>query len=268
MNKNIFKQGNTVEFAGQKWNVLAEVEENNFLCVSDDTIDYKPFDKDNNNNWSVSSLRKYLNGEYLQKFSGLELIPWTQDLTSDDGLKDYGSSTDLIFLLTGNQYRQYRQYMRKIDDWWWLITADSPINHYARSVLLDASLGTSNACYGRYGVRPACVIHLKSREEKEMKSYENGYKKMNKQIIKDAIKFHGADEQTTVCMEECAELIQAISKEKRGKHDKQHLIEEMADVYICLEMLMEIYNISSKEIESMIERKQQREIERMREQKW
>lgn len=107
----------------------------------------------------------------------------------------------------------------------------------------------------------------KSREEKEMKSYENGYKKMNKQIIKDAIKFHGADEQTTVCMEECAELIQAISKEKRGKHDKQHLIEEIADVYICLEMLMEIYNISSKEIESMIERKQQREIERMREQK-
>lgn len=102
---------------------------------------------------------------------------------------------------------------------------------------------------------------------KEMKSYENGYKKMNKQIIKDAIKFHGADEQTTVCMEECAELIQAISKEKRGKHDKQHLIEEIADVYICLEMLMEIYNISSKEIESMIERKQQREIERMREQK-
>lgn len=60
-------------------------------------------------------------------------------------------------------------------------------------------------------------------------------------------------------------LIQAISKEKRGKHDKQHLIEEMADVYICLEMLMEIYNISSKkEIESMIERKQQREIERIK----
>lgn len=43
-----------------------------------------------------------------------------------------------------------------------------------------------------------------------------------------------------------------------------HLIEEMADVYICLEMLMELYNISSKEIESMIERKQQREIERIK----
>lgn len=52
-----------------------------------------------------------------------------------------------------------------------------------------------------------------------------------------------------MCILCLTKLIQAISKEKRGKHDKQHLIEEMADVYICLEMLMEIYNISSKEIE-------------------
>lgn len=267
LNGNDFKPGNTVEFAGQKWNVLDEVGENNFLCVSDDIIDCKEFDEDNNNNWSVSSLRKYLNGEYLQNFSGLELIPWAQDLTTDDGLKDYGSSTDLIFLLTANQYRQYRQYIRKIDDWWWLTTADSPTNHFTRCVSSDGTLSNDRAYYGSYGVRPACVIHLKSREEKEMKSHENGYKKMNKQIIKDAIKFHGADEQTTVCMEECAELIQAISKEKRGKHDKQHLIEEMVDVYICLEMLMEIYNISSKETENMIERKQQREVERMRKQK-
>ena len=91
--------------------------------------------------------------------------------------------------------------------------------------------------------------------------------KVNKQIIKDAIEFYGVEERTTVCMEECAELIQCISKEKRGKHNKQHLIEEMADVYICLEMLTEIYNISSREVESMIERKQQREVERMCEQK-
>lgn len=87
---------------------------------------------------------------------------------------------------------------------------------------------------------------------------------VNLDIIKQSIDFYGKDVQSTVCMEECAELIQAISKEKRGKHDKQHLIEEMADVYICLEMLKEIYNISSKEIESMIERKQQREIERIK----
>lgn len=167
LNRNDFKPGNTVEFADQKWNVLAQVSEDNFLCVNNDIIDYKPFDEDNNNNWSVSSLRKYLNGEYLQKFSGLELMPWTQDLTSDDGLKDYGSSTDLIFLLTDNQYRAYRQYMRRVGDWWWLITADSPINHSARHVISDGALSNHYAYEGDCGVRPACVIRFKSKEEEK-----------------------------------------------------------------------------------------------------
>lgn len=90
---------------------------------------------------------------------------------------------------------------------------------------------------------------------------------VNLDIIKQGIDFYGKVTYTTVCMEECAELIQCISKEKRGKHNKQHLIEEMADVYICLEILAEVYNISSEEIESIIERKQQREVERMRSKK-
>lgn len=38
---------------------------------------------------------------------------------------------------------------------------------------------------------------------------------IDKQIIADSIKQYGAEMQTTVCMEELAELIQAIAKEKR-----------------------------------------------------
>ena len=87
--------------------------------------------------------------------------------------------------------------------------------------------------------------------------------KVNKDIVKDSIDFYGKELQTTVCMEECAELIQAISKEKRGKHDKYHLIEEIADVSICLEILKEVYCISDEELQSVIESKQQREVERM-----
>lgn len=37
--------------------------------------------------------------------------------------------------------------------------------------------------------------------------------KVNKDTVKDSIDFYGKELQTTVCMEECAELIQAISKE-------------------------------------------------------
>ena len=82
-------------------------------------------------------------------------------------------------------------------------------------------------------------------------------------VVKRSIEHYGKDVQSTVCMEECAELIQAISKEKRGKSDKDHLAEEMADVIICIEMLKQIYNITEDEIYSWVITKQERIIRRI-----
>ena len=76
-------------------------------------------------------------------------------------------------------------------------------------------------------------------------------------------KHYGKNNQSTVCMEECAELIQAISKGKRGKIDRDNMIEEIADVLICIEMLKQMYMISEYKINKWIEKKQAREAERM-----
>ena len=83
-------------------------------------------------------------------------------------------------------------------------------------------------------------------------------------VVKKSIEHYGKDVQSTVCMEECAELIQAISKEKRGKSDKENLAEEMADVIICIEMLKQIYNITEDEIYSWVITKQERTIKRIK----
>ena len=61
--------------------------------------------------------------------------------------------------------------------------------------------------------------------------------KINKGVIAESILHYGKNNQSTVCMEECAELIQAISKAKRGKINRDNMIEEIADVLICIEML-------------------------------
>lgn len=82
--------------------------------------------------------------------------------------------------------------------------------------------------------------------------------KIDNEIIKDSIVYYGKDAQSTVCMEECAELIQAISKEKRGKSDKNHLAEEMADVLISIELLKEIYDVSNEQINEWVDKKQKR----------
>ena len=81
-------------------------------------------------------------------------------------------------------------------------------------------------------------------------------------VVKKSIEHYGADLQTVVCMEECAELIQAVSKMKRGKDNRNNLIEEMADVMICIEILKQVYGISDNEIQDYVCQKQNRSIER------
>lgn len=87
---------------------------------------------------------------------------------------------------------------------------------------------------------------------------------LNYYVIHNSIEHYGKDLQSTVCMEECAELIQAISKEMRGKSDKDHLAEEMADVIICLEMLKQMYDVSDSSINSWIIDKEERLVERIK----
>ena len=59
------------------------------------------------------------------------LIEHTVDLTSDDGLKDYGKIRRRISLLTTNLYRRYVETLDKykVKEWWWLSTAYSTPTH-------------------------------------------------------------------------------------------------------------------------------------------
>lgn len=66
-----------------------------------------------------------------------------------------------------------------------------------------------------------------------------------------------------IIMEELAELQQAVSKLARGEGDKGNLIEEMADVDICLDFLQEIIGISNNDRRSAKNVKLLREWERI-----
>lgn len=91
---------------------------------------------------------------------------------------------------------------------------------------------------------------------------------INKDVLDKAIKKYGVEKQVLVCMEEPAELIQAISKVERYPEDStrmQDLIEEMADVTICLEYLKLIYNIRQEELDGWINRKVKRISKKIKE---
>ena len=83
---------------------------------------------------------------------------------------------------------------------------------------------------------------------------------------KKAIKTYGEKAQKLMAIEEMSELTKEICKDFRGKLDREHLIEEMADVTITIDQMMLMYKISRFEIEQMRERKIERLKERLEKQ--
>lgn len=67
-------------------------------------------------------------------------------------------------------------------------------------------------------------------------------------IFEKAIETYGADLQKQVAIEEMAELTKEICKEFRGKGNREHIIEEIADVDIMLQQLMIMYDITTEEM--------------------
>lgn len=86
---------------------------------------------------------------------------------------------------------------------------------------------------------------------------------------------YGIERQSLVAMEELSELQKAISKLVRNPEEKtkplefkglrHNLIEEMADVLICMDQLINFYKIDRSEIQELIQAKQERQAKRLEE---
>jgi len=120
-----------------------------------------PYDENCCNDWRSSTLRKFLNEEYIKNFDKDDLIPIISDLTADNGDKSYGTSEDFIALLSDDLYRKYRAFVPKYDTWVWTITPWSCTPGYA---LIERLVNTSGAidiitAINGYGVAPACIFN-------------------------------------------------------------------------------------------------------------
>ena len=96
---------------------------------------------------------------------------------------------------------------------------------------------------------------------------------MNKQSIIEISEFYGFDTQSRQCIEEMAELTVALNKYHRITNDMNYVYEhtkcidsikeEIADVYIMLEQMKYLLNIYEDDIETIINRKILRQLERI-----
>lgn len=194
------KPGDIFVFAGLRWVKLEDSAEGTKVIVADKVED-QAFDTEDRNNWKESTLREYLNNDFLEYLydegaKTEDFLTVVSDLTSDDGLKDYGTSEDKIALITCDDYRKYRSLIPMIDGWWWTITPWScnPSNSlYVRSVNTSGALSSNSAFSGYYGVRPICnlksdiAVSFEGAEEEEEKEGTEDAKEKILRLLSEAI---------------------------------------------------------------------------------
>ena len=162
-----------ITYGGMKWVVL-DARPNMSLCIAEDVLKgengevrYMAFDTDNKNDFAASSVRAFLNGDFLEELAtaGADkeaFVPIVLDLTSDDGLDDYGTDSAKIGLITDQMYRAFRKIIPKASEDYWTCTPFSTERNgyksHVRYVSTSGALRLNFAYYGYRGVRPLCNL--------------------------------------------------------------------------------------------------------------
>lgn len=156
------KRGARFTYAGVEWVKLDDTD-GGALALAAEPVFERAFDEENCNDWRKSSLRRELNGPFLDALiaEGADraaFLDLESDLTADDGMTDYGTATDKIALISDSLYRKFRALIPKIGCWWWTLTpwtCDPEYSFNVRGVDSSGALGWGGACVGG-GVRPLC----------------------------------------------------------------------------------------------------------------
>ena len=110
---------------------------------------------------------------------------------------------------------------------------------------------------------------------KFLRLYRGFIQEIDARVNDETMDRYGIERQSLVAMEELSELQKAISKLVRNPEEKtkplefkglrNNLIEEMADVIICMDQLKEFYGIDHLDIQDVIDSKQTRQRRRLEE---
>lgn len=148
------------------------------FCPSDKFVD----EKGNWNNYRTSLIREILNDSLAKKIRanklGDNLLLHTVDLVADNGDRAYGAVADLVFILTCDEYRKYRDYIPHYDRLIWTATpwgcgdkdSDAGGSSIVRTVNAGGLLYNYGAC-NCGAVAPACILNPKSLNLRQNMAY-------------------------------------------------------------------------------------------------
>ena len=156
--------GEVVKVGGYEMIVLEQMDGSTALICKDLIGEPSEFGENNNYDGSyVDEICNSLSGAITDAVGDDNILTYVVDLTSDDGLKDYGTVIRRVSLLTTELYRRYVEILDKFkpDHWWWLATPYSTPRHENSSWIKCVT--PSGRVYFDYcniglGVRPFCIL--------------------------------------------------------------------------------------------------------------
>ena len=120
-----------------------------------------------NNDFRGSNVQKICR-EFADKLADIvgadSIVEHTVDLTSDDGLKDYGAVKEKVSLLTTNLYRRYVDVLDidRLKEYYWLVTPYSTPKHegaeWIKCVSPRGGISIGDCYDDSVGVRPFCIL--------------------------------------------------------------------------------------------------------------
>ena len=161
------KPGDRFMYGGVEWVKFEDIGAGT-LCLAAEPVFRRAFDEENCNDWRKSSLRRELNGAFLDALvaEGADraaFLDWESDLTADDGMTDYGTAVDKIALRSDALCRKYRDITPPVDEWCWNLTpwtCDASYSYIVRHVNSSGALMLAQRVQRRLGRSPALLSEI------------------------------------------------------------------------------------------------------------
>ena len=185
------RQGEAFTFDGVRWVKLDESAGAALVVAEDVLLKNTPFEcedaeREDHNNFKGSNLELSIVELLTAKHQKIQdaVVERPIDLTTMDGMTDYGMPVVTARVLTIDEYRKYRRFIPLASEPYWLATGwttkSSPNSNtvYAYYVNTGGTLYGSGVCSAHFAARPA--LYLKSSilvsvdtedEEKELSGY-------------------------------------------------------------------------------------------------
>lgn len=130
------KPGSVVTLGNREYIVLGHADETTAVITKEFA---KKMEFGKSGDYEKSDVRSYCNGEFykeLAKAVGKEnIIQHTVKLEADDGTGKGKTCKDFVSIITTENYRRYREFLKPYGDWWWTATrVNYDDSDYARRV--------------------------------------------------------------------------------------------------------------------------------------